>query len=339
MQNKINIGIIGKNFGYKVIYKSFLKNKKFKVIGFSFREKKIANIELPKTIQIYSSWQKLILNKKIDAIVITCPPKLHKRIIKFAVKNNKHILCEKPFTTSSQEANFICNLIKKKKKISHMVNYEFPDIEAFNFLKKLIANIKINNIELDWIINIKKRSKINWKEIHSKGGGILFNYVCHAIYYLEFLFGNIKSIKSNIFSEKESGLRNLKANFFFSKKLSAKIDVKVGLIKKIRPVHQIKIISDKKTYILKTKLNSLSDKFKLISYDNKLKKSAKVLFNSKKNKDDFRIEPIVKISKKFYASIAKKRLQKPNFFDGERIHSIINKIIFSSKKRKEIYIN
>ena len=29
MQNKINLGIIGKNFGYKVIYKSFLKNKKF----------------------------------------------------------------------------------------------------------------------------------------------------------------------------------------------------------------------------------------------------------------------------------------------------------------------
>ena len=28
MQNKINIGIIGKNFGFRVIYKSFLRNKK-----------------------------------------------------------------------------------------------------------------------------------------------------------------------------------------------------------------------------------------------------------------------------------------------------------------------
>jgi len=40
MLNKINLGIIGKNFGYNVIYKSFLKNKRFKVKAFSFKSKK-----------------------------------------------------------------------------------------------------------------------------------------------------------------------------------------------------------------------------------------------------------------------------------------------------------
>ena len=40
MKNKINLGIIGKNFGYHVIYKSFLKNKNFKILGFSFKSKK-----------------------------------------------------------------------------------------------------------------------------------------------------------------------------------------------------------------------------------------------------------------------------------------------------------
>ena len=40
MQKKINLGIIGKNFGYNVIYKSFKKNKKFKIKGFSFKSKK-----------------------------------------------------------------------------------------------------------------------------------------------------------------------------------------------------------------------------------------------------------------------------------------------------------
>ena len=40
MQNKINLGIIGKNFGYHVIYKAFLKNKKYKIKGFSFKSKK-----------------------------------------------------------------------------------------------------------------------------------------------------------------------------------------------------------------------------------------------------------------------------------------------------------
>ena len=136
MQNKINIGIIGKNFGYNVIYKSFLKNKRYKIKGFSFKSKKKDKIKISKNIKIYSSWKKLILDKKINAIVIATPPILHKSIIKFAFKNNKHVFCEKPFTCSTKEANFVCNLVKRKKNISHMVNYEFGEIDAFNFFRK-----------------------------------------------------------------------------------------------------------------------------------------------------------------------------------------------------------
>ena len=136
MQNKINLGIIGKNFGYHVIYKSFLKNKKYNIKGFSFKSKKIKKVQIPKKIKIYSNWKKLILDKEINAVVIATPPKLHKNIIKYAVRNNKHIFCEKPFTCSYKEANSISRLIKTKKNIAHMVNYEFTEIDAFLHLKK-----------------------------------------------------------------------------------------------------------------------------------------------------------------------------------------------------------
>ena len=121
-------------------------------------------------------------------MAIAAPPKLHKNIIKFAIKNDKHLFCEKPFTCSYKDANFICNLVKRKKNISHMVNYEFGEIDAFLFFKKkIINNIKISKIYLNWFIDTNKRSSAIWKENHSKGGGIIFNYVCHTIYYLEFL--------------------------------------------------------------------------------------------------------------------------------------------------------
>ena len=69
-KKKINIGIIGKNFGYNVIYKSFIKNKNYKILGFAFKSKHKNKIKIPKNIKIYSSWKKLILNKDIDAVVI-----------------------------------------------------------------------------------------------------------------------------------------------------------------------------------------------------------------------------------------------------------------------------
>ena len=146
MQNKINIGIIGKNFGYNVIYKSFLKNKNYRVKAFCFKSEKVKNLAIPKNIKIYSSWKKLILNKNIDAVAISSPPTTHKTIVGFAVKKNKHIFCEKPLACSFDDANFLCNLIKNKK-ISHMVNYEFADIDAFQFFKKKFGkNLNIRKI-------------------------------------------------------------------------------------------------------------------------------------------------------------------------------------------------
>ena len=50
MQNKINLGIIGKSFGYNVIYKSFLLNKKFDVKGISFKSKNTNEFKIKKNI-------------------------------------------------------------------------------------------------------------------------------------------------------------------------------------------------------------------------------------------------------------------------------------------------
>ena len=63
-KKKIKLGIIGKNFGYNVIYKSFVKNNDYKIVGFSFKSKKFDKIKLPKNIKVYFNWKKLILDKK-----------------------------------------------------------------------------------------------------------------------------------------------------------------------------------------------------------------------------------------------------------------------------------
>ena len=46
-----------------------------------------------------------------------------------------------------------------------------------------------------------------------------------------------------------------------------------------------------------------------------------------------------KNSIKFSNWILKDKTQSPNFFDAQRVHFIINKMIISSKKKKKIYIN
>ena len=86
----------------------------------------------------------------------------------------------------------ICNLIKNKK-IKHFVNFEFPQIKAFKFFKeKILKKIKINKVIINWSMKIPLKKRSDWKNIHNKGGGIFYNYICHTLYYMEDLFGEIK---------------------------------------------------------------------------------------------------------------------------------------------------
>ena len=292
---------------------------------------------MPKKVKVYLNWKKLILNKNINAIAVAAPPILHKDIIEFGIKHNKHIFCEKPFTCSKKEANDICKLINTKKNISHMVNYEFVEIGAFRFFKRQILNkkIKIKKIDVNWFMNVK-RANSNWKDNHNNGGGILFNYTSHTICYLEFLFGKIVSTKSNVLFNAKRNISSLNSIMFFESGLSAKIKVKVSLKNFINnPIHQIKIVTDKNSYLLRSDVNSLFDQFELIKT---YKYSKKYLFKNENNTTDFRIKPTIANSKKFSSWILKGKKQNPNFFDAQRIHLVIDQMIRSSKQGKKIYI-
>ena len=127
-----------------------------------------------------------------------------------------------------------------------MVNYEFTNISAFKHLRKKINKCTtINKVNLNWFINLSNRSNKNWKENHARGGGIMFNYICHSIFYLEFLFGKIISVKTKIFLNSKRKIKSAVGFIFFKKNIIAKINVQVGkLDNKYKPIHQINVITN-----------------------------------------------------------------------------------------------
>lgn len=317
MKKKINVGIIGRNFGYKVIFKAIKKIKTFNTIAFCF--KKDLNLNTDKKIIFYKNWKKMLENNKINAIVISSPPETHLDIIKEAIKKKIHIFCEKPVTKSYKQISQICDLVKKKN-ISHFVNFEFPKIKAFKFFKRsILKKIKINKIIVDWFIKIPKQKRSSWKNINSKGGGIFYNYICHSLYYLEYLFGDML-IKKSINNPKKNPSK-LKINFYNKdKNININLNFQIlPIYSKKKPIHRIKILSNKGIYSLLSKTENLSDKFIL-------KKFSKIIFKPNENNDDFRIYPTLENLKDFKRSINNNKIMKPNFFDAKKIHLFINQI-------------
>ena len=314
---KINVGIIGKNFGYKLIFTVIQRVKEFNTIAFCF--KNLSNFKTVNKIKIYTDWKKMLSNKKINAVIISSPPETHLEIIKTAIKKKIHIFCEKPVTKSYKQVIQVTNLLKNKK-LFHMVNYEFPKIAAFKFFKKnILKKIYIKKIQINWTIRISQQKRSSWKNSHNRGGGIFYNYICHSIYYLEDLFGDFvikkldKNRKKNPTSIKIK-LKNIKKNFIIY--VNFKI---LSLKSKQKPIHQIKIFGKNNNFELFSKTESLTDQFIL-------KKSNKVIFKPINDKKDFRFYPVFTNLKNFQKSINEKKLLKPNFFDAKKIHFIINEL-------------
>jgi len=330
---KIRVGIIGTGFGYKVVFKSLKKNKNLKVIGFANKNKKI---KLAKKLIYFKDWKTMISSDKIDAVFITSPTYTHKNIIIYALNKKKHIFCEKPCTTSLKDINYIVKKFKKKKNLSFMVNYEFSEIQAFKSFRKIILEKKINKKDISLVWNIKSKKKKNsWKMNPRLGGGILFNFACHTLNYVESLFGKIIFLKSNIIINKK--FQSLNADLRLEKQLNLKIKMKVDYAnKKFTPSHSIDLLSGKNRYKLNSRASKLHDQFIIEKFIKGYKK--KILFGKKSKKIDFRINPIYNNSVKFSNWIRSNKINRPNIYDAQRVHYLISKIIKSSKQKKMVKI-
>jgi UDP-N-acetylglucosamine 3-dehydrogenase len=95
--------------------------------------------------QAYKQYQDLIANTDVDAVSICTPNYLHAPITVAALKAGKHVLCEKPMATSSEEAQEMIQAAEgsgKKLMIAH--NQRF--VPSHEKARKLIESGEIGKI-------------------------------------------------------------------------------------------------------------------------------------------------------------------------------------------------
>jgi predicted dehydrogenase len=96
------------------------------------------------SVRAFESYQGLL--NSIDAVIIAAPTKFHFSLVEEAIKHQKHIFVEKPFTVSMDEANRLKELLKNKDLI-----VQVGHVERFNpavqQLAHCIESEKLMNIE------------------------------------------------------------------------------------------------------------------------------------------------------------------------------------------------
>ena len=121
-------------------------SKKIKIVScYSRSKRKRVNFSKKFKTEYHNSYNALIKDQNIDAILLTTPHSLHARHAIQALQNGKHVFVEKPMATKSVDAQKMLFTAKKHKK-TLAVGHNRRFSSAFNYIKNLNNRNKIGKI-------------------------------------------------------------------------------------------------------------------------------------------------------------------------------------------------
>ena len=131
----LKIGIIGSGSIIEVFMQAAFKVKGVEILAVYSRNKESERMEELKSKYqlpfVYDDLKEMLANPKVDCIYVASPNSLHFAHSLMALEADKHVICEKPFTTTGAEARKLLATAKEKDLMLfegittiHMPNYK-----------------------------------------------------------------------------------------------------------------------------------------------------------------------------------------------------------------------
>ena len=194
MKNKYNVLIVGFGYWGPILARNFQSSLQFNL--HSICDVNSSNLKRAKNIypnsQCYKSYNEALNNSKVDIVIVSTPTYTHYNLVKKALENKKHVLCEKPLSLSLRNVKNLTNLSKKNKKFL-FVDYPFIYSESVSFIKKIILSKKLGKILV--------YESIREKAPYRKDTNVIWDLGIHDFSILQYLL-NKNPIKYNITTSK-----------------------------------------------------------------------------------------------------------------------------------------
>lgn len=150
--------------------------------------------------------------KQLDFVSICSPNYLHDSHIRFGLRNNASVICEKPVVLNPWNIDALEELEKETgKHIYNILQLRLhPSVIALKEKIEKAPATKVWDIDLTYITSRGNWYYTSWKGDVSKSGGIATNIGVHFFDMLIWIFGNVKSNKVHINShDRASGVLEL----------------------------------------------------------------------------------------------------------------------------------
>lgn len=143
----IGIGVIGYGYWGPNLVRNFVEGAETKVIAVAdFRQERLALAKRRHpAVETTTDYRDLLTNPEIDAIVISTPVSTHFPLAMEALQAGKHVLVEKPMTTSSEDALRLIDEAYRRDLVL-MVDHTFVYTGAVRKVRDLIQKGSVGDV-------------------------------------------------------------------------------------------------------------------------------------------------------------------------------------------------
>lgn len=148
----------------------------------------------------YNSWDSLLEDPRVDAVVIATPPAPRYELAIQALKAGKHLLLEKPVALNAQQ---VADLQREaiSRSLSVAVNFEYRAVPLFQQAERLLKQGAVGVpwlVKFDWLMSSRANPQRawNWYSQADEGGGVLGALGTHAFDTLAWLIGPVGDLQA-----------------------------------------------------------------------------------------------------------------------------------------------
>lgn len=200
MRNPIKTGLASFGMSSVVFHGPLLKvNPGFNIHKIVERHKDNSTDNYPEA-RIVRDFEQLCDDKEIELIIVNTPDPLHYNQARKALNAGKHVVVEKPFTQTHEQALELIKIARRNNLLLSVFQNRRWDGD-FLTVKNVIENKLLGRLvdfesHFDRYRNFIQEN--TWKESANAGAGTLFNLGSHLIDQVLMLFGMPQSVYANI---------------------------------------------------------------------------------------------------------------------------------------------
>ena len=210
MNESLHIGLLGFGMAGRVFHAPFISALPGLMLN-KIRAGRPESIALAKKsypeAEVVTDDAAILQDETIDLVIVATTNETHYALAKAALEAGKHVVVEKPFTVTSEQAGELIELARQQNKILTVYQNRRWDSD-FKTVQKLIESKMLGRL-VEYEAHFDRFRPIpasaTWKEEDQPGTGILYDLGSHLIDQALTLFGTPEELYADLRTQRSGG--------------------------------------------------------------------------------------------------------------------------------------